>query len=86
MTNSSEAADVRPHLVWEVKQILTHITPDDLTDTELAALVAVLRAPHARWLAANLQPQRQPMGVTAGSYRRYERLQLVVPPKQNPSA
>jgi hypothetical protein len=42
---------VRPHLVWEAGQMVTHLKPNDLTTLELAGLIAVLHAAHARVLA-----------------------------------
>ena len=39
---------IRAHLKWEAGQMITRLTPDDLTTPELAALVAVLHAAHAR--------------------------------------
>jgi hypothetical protein len=42
--------NVRAHLKWEAGQMVTRLNPDDLTDIELAALIAVLHAAHARVL------------------------------------
>jgi hypothetical protein len=39
---------IRAHLKWEAVQMVTNLKPDDLTTGELAALVAVLHAAHAR--------------------------------------
>jgi hypothetical protein len=39
---------IRAHLVWEARQMVNHVKPADLTTAELAALVAVLHAAHAR--------------------------------------
>ena len=45
------AADrIRAHLEWEAREMLWHVTPDRMTSTELAALVAVLHSAHARVL------------------------------------
>lgn len=41
---------IRAHLKWEAGQMITHLKPDDLTDLELSALIAVLHAAHARIL------------------------------------
>lgn len=41
---------IRAHLKWEAGQMITHLQPDDLTDMELSALIAVLHAAHARVL------------------------------------
>ena len=41
---------MRSHLVWQARQILSHITPQDLTTTELAGLLGILVIPHSRWL------------------------------------
>ena len=46
---STETA-MRSHLVWQTRQILSHITPADLTVTELAGLLGILVIPHSRWL------------------------------------
>jgi hypothetical protein len=43
-------SQMRPHLKWEAGQMVSHLTPDKLTTLELAALVAVLHAAHARVL------------------------------------
>lgn len=51
---------MRSHLVWSVRQILAHITPDDLTAPELAALVAVLVVPHSRWIEGRRVDPRPP--------------------------
>jgi hypothetical protein len=45
-----ETSQMRPHLKWEASQMVSHLTPDDLTTLELAALVAVLHAAHTRVL------------------------------------
>ena len=37
-------------LKWEAGQMVSHLTPDKLTTLELAALIAVLHAAHARVL------------------------------------
>lgn len=41
---------MRPHLIWNVQQVMSHISPHDMTSSELIALAAVLIVPHARWL------------------------------------
>jgi hypothetical protein len=41
---------VRPHLMWEAGEMVTHLQPSDLTTLELAGLIAVLHAAHARVL------------------------------------
>jgi len=46
--------EIRGHLVWEAKQILSHLGPEDMTATELAAMVAAIGPAHARWLDAAL--------------------------------
>jgi hypothetical protein len=58
MTGTDDPSDggeagtsIRPHLIWNVQQIMSHIGPYDMTDSELLALSEVLMAPHARWLA-----------------------------------
>lgn len=46
----AQSSDMRPHLEWEAKQLLSHIPPERMTVGELAALVAVLHAAHTRVL------------------------------------
>lgn len=40
--------DIRAHLEWEVREMITCLSPDKLTAQELADLIAVLRPAHAR--------------------------------------
>lgn len=42
--------DIRAHLEWAAREMITHLSPDKLTNQELAALIAVLNAAHARAL------------------------------------
>jgi hypothetical protein len=42
--------DIRAHLEWVAREMITHLPPDRLTNQELAALIAVLQAAHARTL------------------------------------
>lgn len=56
-TEDAEIA-MRPHLIWNVKQVMSHISPHDLTSSELIALAAILIVPHARWLSGVGQPSR----------------------------
>jgi hypothetical protein len=42
---------IRAHLLWELRQMMAAMPPDDLTNSELAAAVAVLQAAHARAIA-----------------------------------
>jgi hypothetical protein len=39
---------IRAHLVWELRKMINHVTPADMTDAELAAAIAVFHAVHAR--------------------------------------
>jgi hypothetical protein len=39
---------IRAHLLCEVDQVMSRMLPKDLTDAELAALIAVMHAAHAR--------------------------------------
>jgi hypothetical protein len=41
---------IRAHLEWEVREMISHVTPDKMTALELAAVVAVLHNAHARIL------------------------------------
>lgn len=42
--------DIRAHLEWEAFEMLSRLSPDDLTTPELAALIGTLHAAHARVL------------------------------------
>lgn len=42
--------DIRPHLEWEACQMVSNLSPQDLTTLELASLIGVLHAAHARLL------------------------------------
>jgi hypothetical protein len=42
---------IRSHLVWELREMINHISPADMTDAELAAAIAVFYPVHARVLA-----------------------------------
>ncbi len=37
-----------PHLRWELEQVMSRVRPEDLSDTEIAALLAILRLAHCR--------------------------------------
>jgi hypothetical protein len=37
-----------PHLRWELQQVMSRVRPEDLSDTEVAALLAILRMAHCR--------------------------------------
>lgn len=52
-------ADIRAHLEWEAREMITHLSPEKLTVQELAALIAVLHAAHARALV--LPTARRPI-------------------------
>lgn len=41
---------IRPHFEWVVRQMIIDLSPDKLTTSELAAMVAVLHVAHARFL------------------------------------
>lgn len=49
--------NVRPHLEWEARQMVSHLTPDKLTTLELAGLIAVLHSAHARVLGGPTSSQ-----------------------------
>jgi hypothetical protein len=58
---SQEAEDaMRPHLIWELQQVMSHIEPNNLTASELMAMLSVLIVPHARWLRGDALPSGQP--------------------------
>jgi hypothetical protein len=66
-----ETSQMRPHLAWEAGQMVSHLQPDDLTTLELAALVAVLHAAHARVLGgpASSRPTLTIVPDESGSQR-----------------
>ena len=41
---------IRAHLEWEAREMISHVTPEKMTELELAALIAVLHSAHARIL------------------------------------
>jgi hypothetical protein len=41
-------SQTREHLEWEAFQMVSNLGPEDLTTLELAALIGVLHAAHAR--------------------------------------
>lgn len=47
---ATDQAKMRPHLVWEAGQMVSRLKAEDLTTCELAALIGVLHAAHARVL------------------------------------
>ena len=47
---------IRSHLVWELREMINHISPADMTDAELAAAIAVFHPIHARVIAP--EPKR----------------------------
>lgn len=51
-TLPDEAAETRQraHLEWELREVLGHVHPSDLTVTELLAMLAVLQPAHSRVL------------------------------------
>lgn len=58
-TEETEDA-MRPHLIWEVQQVMSHVEPYNLTSAELMALLSVLVVPHARWLRGDGLPPGLP--------------------------
>jgi hypothetical protein len=50
---------IRSHLVWELKEMINHISPADMTDVELAAAIAVFHPIHARVIAPQTGPRPQ---------------------------
>lgn len=46
----ADTNEMRTHLEWEARQMVTHVPPERMTTCELAALVAVLHAAHTRVL------------------------------------
>lgn len=51
---------LRQHLIWELREILNHVGPADMTDSELAAAIAVFHPAHARVLAPPLASGTRP--------------------------
>jgi hypothetical protein len=49
--------DVRDHYLWQVRQVLGDMTPDDLSTEALVSLLAVLIPEHSRVLTS-----RRPVG------------------------
>jgi hypothetical protein len=43
---------LRAHMEWEAREMIAHVTPDKMTASELAAIIAVLHLAHARVLMA----------------------------------
>jgi hypothetical protein len=39
---------VLPHLRWELEQVMLRVRPEDLSATEVAALLVILRPAHSR--------------------------------------
>ena len=39
---------IRAHLLWEIREVINRVRPEDLTDSELVAAIAVFQAAHAR--------------------------------------
>lgn len=50
MPTEIAAERIRAHLEWEAREMIAHIAPEQLTATELGALIAVLHSAHARIL------------------------------------
>lgn len=48
--DSVEDVDMRPHLLWQVKAIMTRMRPEDLSDNALVSLVAILGPEHSRFI------------------------------------
>jgi len=45
---STGRGQLRAHLLWELRRMMADMPPEKLTDSELAAAIAVLQAAHAR--------------------------------------
>jgi hypothetical protein len=43
--------DLRPHYMWQVKQLTKELSADDLTTPELIAFIALLAPAHSRLLS-----------------------------------
>lgn len=56
--NPDTDGEVRPHLIWTARQIMSKIGPEEFTTPELAAFVAVLIPIHSRILIIRNPPPR----------------------------
>jgi hypothetical protein len=54
--------DVRDHYLWQIRQVLGDLTPEDLSDEALVSLLAVLAPEHSRVLAARRPGSGKPRG------------------------
>lgn len=51
ITRDEQTGDLlRPHMLWELNQIMQRIKPDDLATSEIMGLLAVLVPIHSRFL------------------------------------
>jgi hypothetical protein len=56
----------RERLIWEIRDVLTRVDPEDMTDPELAAAIAIFRLADARLPGGNavlrITPKRDETG------------------------
>lgn len=53
ITRDEPAGDLlRPHMLWELDQIMRKVKPEDLTTSEVMGLLAILVPVHSRFLDA----------------------------------
>jgi hypothetical protein len=43
-----DAAKTSPHLRWELQQVMSRVSPDDLSAAEISSLLAILVPAHSR--------------------------------------
>lgn len=55
--------EIRPHLLWQLREVLARITLGELRSTEVVALLAVLAPAHSRILAGDVQKCRPRKGL-----------------------
>jgi hypothetical protein len=63
LTTSQE----RDRLIWEIRDILMRVDPEDMTDPELAAAIAIFRLADARLPGGNPVLQIMPKSDETGS-------------------
>lgn len=58
--HSAAGDDIRDHCVWQLKHVLTDLSPEYLSTATLVSLLAILIPDHARFLAGRLPMDRGP--------------------------
>lgn len=52
--------DMRDHWIWQLKHVLTDLTPEYLSTATLVSVLAILIPDHSRFLAGRLPVDRGP--------------------------